>query len=92
MLTLSPEARSYALENGGTMFLEYIIVGDCCVPYQPEPSVRMGKPHNPDQYRLESIDGVTVFVPYTLPVVPLVVQLSTFMGFKRLVVNGWRHC
>jgi len=31
-------------------------------------------------------------VPYTLPVVPLVVQLSTFMGFKRLVVNGWRHC
>ena len=36
MLTFSPEAKSYALNNGGTMFLEYIIVGDCCVPCQPE--------------------------------------------------------
>lgn len=52
----------------------------------------MGKPHNPDQYRLESIDSVNVFVPHTLPRVPLVVQMSTFMGFKRLVVDGWRHC
>jgi hypothetical protein len=51
----------------------------------------MGKPHNPDQYRQEKIDGVTVFVPYALPRVPLVVHLSTFMGFKRLVVDGWRH-
>jgi hypothetical protein len=50
MLTLSPEARAYALDKGGIMFLEFIVVGDCCIPYQPEPSVRMGKPHNPDQY------------------------------------------
>jgi hypothetical protein len=92
MLTLSPKARSFALENGGTIFLEYIVVGDCCIPYQPEPSVRMGKPHNPDRYRQEHIDGVTVFVPRALPEVPLVVHLSTFMGFKRLVVDGWRHC
>jgi hypothetical protein len=92
MLTLSPEARAYALDKGGIMFLEFIVVGDCCIPYQPEPSVRMGKPHNPDQYLQEKIDGVTVFVPHSLPKVPLVVQISTFMGFKRLVVDGWRHC
>ena len=39
MLTLSPEARAYALDKGGIMFLEFIVVGDCCIPYQPEPSV-----------------------------------------------------
>ena len=92
MLTLSAEAKDYALENGGTMFLGYIVVGDCCIPYQPEPSVRMGKPHNPERYLQEKIDGVTAFVPHSLPKVSLVVQLSTFMGFKRLVVDGRRHC
>lgn len=92
MLTLSPEARNYAIDNGGTLFLEYIVVGDCCIPYQPEPSVRMGTPHNPEQYVQENVDGVIIFVPRTLPRVPLVVQLNVFMGFKRLVVNGWKHC
>lgn len=92
MLTLSPEARDYAIDNGGTLFLEYIVVGDCCIPYQPEPSVRMGTPHKPEQYVQENIDGVIIFVPRTLPRVPLVVQLNVFMGFKRLVVNGWKHC
>ena len=28
MLTLSPEARAYALDKGGIMFLEFIVVGD----------------------------------------------------------------
>ena len=92
MLTMSPDARAYALDNGGTIHLEYILVGDCCIPYQPEPSVRVGKPHNPDQYLEERIDGVTVFIPHSLPRVPLTVQVSSFMGFKRLVVDGWRHC
>ncbi|HTZ40266.1 MAG TPA: CC/Se motif family (seleno)protein [Syntrophales bacterium] len=92
MLTLSPEARAYAVDNGGTIFLDYIIVGDCCIPYQPEPSVRVGMPHDPERYRQEQIDGVTVFVPNTLPQVPLVIELNSFMGFKRLVVHGWRHC
>jgi hypothetical protein len=92
MLTLSPEARAYALDNGGTIFLDYIVVGDCCIPYQPEPSVRMGMPHNPDQYVHEDVDGVTILVPHTLPKVPLNVRLTTFMGFKRLVVEGWKHC
>ena len=92
MLTLTHEARAYALDNGGTLFLEYILVGDCCIPYQPEPSVRMGAPHNPEHYLLQKIDGVTVFIPKTLPRVPLVLQLSSFMGFKRLVVQRWKHC
>ena len=54
----------------GTMFLEYIVVGDCCIPYQPEPSVRMGKPHDPDQYRQEHVDGVTVLFLARFPRCP----------------------
>jgi hypothetical protein len=34
---------------------------------------------------------MTVFVPLELPEVPLRINLNAFMGFKRLVVEGWRH-
>ena len=92
MLTLTPEARSYALENGGTLFLEYItLTAGCCVPFQPEPTVRFGKPKNQDQYRQENIDDLTVFIPRALPDVPLVIAVAAVLGFKRLVVEGWRH-
>jgi hypothetical protein len=93
MLTIAPEARTYALNNGGTLFLEYFALwtGGCCIPYQPEPSVRLGKPYNQDKYRQETIDDLTIFIPYELPEVPLLITMSSFMGIKRLVVEGWRH-
>jgi hypothetical protein len=93
MLTIAPDARTYALNNGGTLFLEYFALwtGGCCIPYQPEPSVRLGKPYNQDKYRQETIDGLTIFIPHELPEVPLLITMSSFMGIKRLVVEGWRH-
>ena len=42
-------------------------------------------------YGQETIEGMTVFVPLELPEVPLRINLNAFMGFKRLVVEGWRH-
>jgi hypothetical protein len=93
MLTITPEARTHALNNGGTLFLEYFALwtGGCCVPYQPEPSVKLGKPRNQAQYRQETIDGLTVFIPHELPEEPLLITMSSFMGIKRLVIEGWRH-
>ena len=92
MLTITPEARTHALNNGGTLFLEYInLAGGCCVPYQPEPIVRFGKPHNQDQYRQETIDDLTIFIPHKLPEEELVITMNSFLGYKRLVIEGWRH-
>jgi hypothetical protein len=91
MLTFTPEACQYALHSGGVLYLEYLTVQGCCIPYQPGPSVRFGNPHDPQNYRQETIEGMTVFVPLELPEVPLRINLNAFMGFKRLVVEGWRH-
>jgi len=91
MLTISPEARRYALEKGPSLFLEYLTVNNCCIPFQTEPSVRYGKPHDPERYQKVKIDGVDVYVPLELPDVPLTIELNTFIGLKRLVVTGWRH-
>lgn len=92
MLTITPEAREYALNNGGSLYLEYIVLkSGCCIPYQPEPSVKIGKPVKPDRYREKNTDGVTVFVPHELPDIPLVITLTSFVGFRKLAVEGWRH-
>jgi len=75
MLTITPEARTCALENGGTLFLGYIAVtGGCCVPLRPGPTVGFRRP-----------------IPYGLPDVPLVVAVVAVLGFKRLVIENWRH-
>lgn len=75
MLTITPEARTYALENGGTLFLGYIaLTGGCGVPFRPGPTGGFRRP-----------------IPYGLPDVPLVVAVAAVLGFKRLVIKDWRH-
>ncbi|HUH65807.1 MAG TPA: CC/Se motif family (seleno)protein [Syntrophales bacterium] len=92
MLTITPEAKAYVLDNGGTLFLEYIVLkGGCCVPYQPEPTVRLGRPRGQDKYRQEAVDGITMFIPRELPQEELTIDLTSLMGRKRLVIEGWRH-
>jgi hypothetical protein len=91
MLTITPEAKAYALDKGGSLFLELVtITGGCCIPYQPEPAVRLGKPRKHDQYRQETVDGLTVFIPHHLPEEELVIAMASFLGFKKLVIDGWR--
>jgi hypothetical protein len=93
MLSITPEAKTYSLNNGGVLYLEYIKLsqGACCIPYQPEPSVKLGKPRNQDKYRQETIDRLTVFIPHELPEEPLLITMNSFVGFKKLVIEGWRY-
>ena len=91
MFTITPEAKAYTLDNGGSLFLEYVITGGCEIPYQPEPTVRFGKPRKQDQYRKDTIDGLTVFIPRRLPEEELVIGMASFLWFKKLVIEGWRH-
>ena len=90
MLTFTKEARDFARQKGNIVHLEYLTLNSCCIPFQPAPTVRFGSPHNPQQYEEETIDGLQVFIPHHLPDVPLEIQLSTFMGIKRLIVEGWK--
>jgi hypothetical protein len=91
MLKITTEAIAYILARENTLHFEYLELNGCCIPYQPEPAIRFGKPHNPEKYRNEIIEGINVYIPHALPEVPLTIKLSTFMGLKRLVVEGWIH-
>ncbi|WP_371361023.1 CC/Se motif family (seleno)protein [Sporomusa malonica] len=54
------------------------------------PAVRLGQPRDPQNYTLEEIQGIMVYIPHDLPEIPLTVELSRFFWFKRLVIEGWQ--
>ncbi len=91
MLTFTKEACDFALLRGGIFYLEYIQLKGCCIPYQPAPIIRLGMPQHPKRYQQEMVNGIQIYIPAKMPELPLEIHLSTFMGFKRLVVEGWRH-
>jgi hypothetical protein len=91
MLNITAEAVEYILAKGNYLHFEYLEISNCCIPFQSEPTIRFGRPHNPEKYKIETIDGINVYIPHALPDVPLTIKLNTFMGLKRLVVDGWRH-
>jgi hypothetical protein len=91
MLTFTKEARDFALQKGKILHLQYFSLNACCIPYQPGPSICFGLPHNPQHYQQKTIEDLQVLIPNEMPDVPLEIHLSTFLGIKRLVVEGWRH-
>ncbi len=89
MLSLTPEAVAYIQAQGKPVFLDIppLISGDFNI--QESPAVRFGQPRDPENYALQVIQGVSVYVPYGLPEQPLTITLSSFLGWRRLVVQGW---
>jgi hypothetical protein len=89
MLTFTAEAAAFIRARNQSVFLDIPPLIDCCVHLKESPAVRFGEPHDPQNYRRETIAGVVVFVPRDLPDIPLTVTLTSFLGYKRLVVEGW---
>jgi hypothetical protein len=89
MLTISPQALTYIQKQNKPLFLDIPPVISCCLHLKESPTVRFGEPHDPANYKEQIIQGVIVFVPNELPEIPLSIQLSSFLGIKRLIVDGW---
>ena len=94
MLTLSAEALAFLRGRGEPIFLELPpVVRGCCFDFQECPSVRLGAPRDPHRYEARQIDDVVVLVPRPFPdELALEIRFTSFLGFKRLVVEGWRYC
>ena len=95
MLSISPEARALILEKGAAVRLELArrVHGGCGVPpLQERPTVRFGPPPSflSRHYEARDVDGITFHVPRALPKDrPLTVGVASFLGIRRLVVEGW---
>lgn len=91
MLKITPEALSIIQNQGKPIFLELPkLIRNCCFDLQECPSVRVGEPRNAAGYEKRTVQDVTVYLPRHLPDFPLTIAVSSFLGRKRLVVDGWR--
>jgi hypothetical protein len=94
-LNITPEALDIIRQKGKPIYLDLPkVIKNCCFDFQERPSVRFGEPplRVRNQYNERSLDGIKVFIPVKLPDIPLTITISSFLSFKRLVVEGWSYC
>ena len=93
MISVSPEAAEIIRKQGNTVFLDLPkAIATCCFDFQESPTVRIGHPPNPDAYIAADMDGIIVYLPRVIAGIELSIEVSSFLGFKRLIVEGWRYC
>lgn len=95
MITISPEALDLIRAKGQPIHLDMppIVQSGCCMPpIQECPAVRFGAPGGEPSggYDVQEIQGVTVHVPRRMPRDGnFKLQVSSFLGFRRVVLEGW---
>jgi hypothetical protein len=90
VLTLTPDAVALIRNKDKPIFLELPKpITNCCFHLQECPVVRFGEPRIARDYEKKIIRDVTVFIPNRLPEIPLTIAVNSFLGIKRLVVDGW---
>ncbi len=94
MLSISPAAADLIRARNAPIRLDLPprAGGGCCLPdIQECPAVRFGAPRDAARYDARIIDGLTVYVPREFPSQgPLTIAVQSFLGFRRVVVEGWR--
>ncbi len=92
MLKITQEALEFIRVKREPIFLEVPkVVSACCFSLRECPMVRFGVPRDGAKYEERTLQDVLVRVPRgfsddTL----LTIGVSRFLGYKRLVVEGWR--
>lgn len=90
MLTITPQAVQYIKERNSTIYLELPPVIDCCMHLQEAPIITLGHPPKPECYEKLEISEITVYCHHNLPAIPLIIIVASFLGFKRLAIEGWK--
>lgn len=92
MFSVSDKARDYILSKAGAVYLDGVGgTGMCCGSINLEPSVRLGKPLNADNYNVEEINQIKVYIPNGF-IVPdqLVIDIRKVLWLKTLTIVGWK--
>lgn len=90
MITFSPAALDYIRSKNQPIFLDFPPLIGCCIHIQEAPEIRFGKPKDEQNYYNTEITDITVYIPFELPDIPITIGLTSFLGMKKLVVEGWR--
>lgn len=91
-MTLTDEARQLIMSKGGSVYVSQPhTVSGCCFEVTDCPSVHFGRPKQASSYDEHLIRDVSVFIPKCLSdTQDLEIQRKDILGFRRLVLSGWR--
>ena len=92
MLSITPEALTYIKQKGKPIYIDIPPLIGCCIDLVDQPSVHTGIPHDPQNYQEQELQGIKIFIPNDLPDIPLSIEISSFLGIKRLCIEGWKLC
>lgn len=93
MVSICEDALEIIRSQDKPIFLDLPkTITTCCFDMQECPTVRFGVPARPNEYRENIISGITVFVPRVISDLELTIEVASFLGIKRLIVEGWRYC
>lgn len=92
MLTLSEDALELIAERQQPIFIDVPqTIEACCLEITACPSVRFGKPRDPDRHSKTRIQGVEVFVPHCFPQTEqLAIRSRKILWRSFLYIDGWR--
>jgi hypothetical protein len=90
---VTDRARRFLSEKGGSVTVQDpVTTKGCCITVTEAPALRYGEPGRPEVFRLLQYDDVRVYVPRALDGLDcaLTIDVRNFLGFRSLVVEGWR--
>jgi hypothetical protein len=90
MITITEKAIHFIGEkNNAPIFLDVPPLIGGCIHLKECPSVQFGEPREIEKFDRQTIQGIILFVPHEISDIDLTINLSSFLGFKKLVVEGW---
>ena len=89
MLSMTPPAITYIKERDSAIYLELPPMINSCIHVQEAPLVKIGMPTVTDNHQTLEIDGVTIYLPHDFPEIDLTIDLTNYIFFKKLCVEGW---
>ncbi len=89
MLSITPLAATYIKERDSAIYLELPPTINACIHVQEAPLVKIGVPAVTHNHQALEMDGVTIYLPSDFPEIDLTIDLTNYIFFKKLCVEGW---
>lgn len=72
------------------LYIERLVVSECCIPLSTPPSVHKGSPRKPEDFYAYDVEGITVYYDRNLINKPeLTIDVQGFGFAKGLYVSNW---
>jgi len=72
------------------LYIERLVVTQCCIPLSTPPTVRKGCPSKPEDFHRYAVDNITVYYDRNLIwKKELTIDTHRFGFFKELIITDW---